>query len=51
MTDALGFLTKTQADQKKEEIKLLELKNAKEAKRKERKIRKKDGILVKHLRV
>ena len=48
MTDALGFLTKTQADQKKEEIKLLQLKNAKEAKKKrEKKLEKKDGILGK----
>jgi len=48
MTDALGFLTKTQADQKKEEIKLLELKNAKEAKKKrEAKLEKKDSLLGK----
>ena len=48
MTDALGFLTKTQADQKKEEIKLLQLKNAKEAKKKrEAKLEKKDSLLGK----
>ena len=48
MTDALGFLTKTQADQKKEEIKLLQLKNAKEVKKKrEAKLEKKDSLLGK----
>ena len=48
MTDALGFLTKTQAKQKEDELKLLELKNKKEqSKAREKKLEKKDSILGK----
>ena len=48
MTDALGFLTETQAKQKKDELKLLELQNKKsKSKKREKKLEKKDSLLGK----
>ena len=48
MTDALGFLTDTQAKQKKDELKLLEIQNKKsKSKKREKKLEKKDGLLGK----
>ena len=48
MTDALGFLTETQAKQKKDELKLLELQNKKnKSQKREKKLEKKDSLLGK----
>ena len=48
MTDALGFLTETQAKQKRDELKLLELQNKKsKSKKREKKLEKKDSLLGK----
>ena len=48
MTDALGFLTETQAKQKKDELKLLEIQNKKsKSKKREKKLEKKDSLLGK----
>ena len=48
MTDALGFLTDTQAKQKKDELKLLELQNKKnKSQKREKKLEKKDSLLGK----